>query len=217
MTLPLIISKNNRFLMLAVCGVIFLVGYMIPNHIHFFPPQQLPLTRLEQAIPFWEWTFFIYVSEYFLFVWAFFLFDEWENLNRTAWAFLFASFLAAVVFLLFPTTYPRELFPLMSDPNSFVNFIFFNFRRIDDPSNTFPSLHVSCCFLTALAYLDKRESRKKFYFFFTWAFFISLSTLTTKQHYLIDVVAGLLYAITVYWIFFKKIKYISMDVFLGRI
>ncbi|MCM2322222.1 MAG: phosphatase PAP2 family protein, partial [Oligoflexia bacterium] len=45
------------------------------------------------------------------------------------------------------------------------------------------------------------EQRKKFPFFFLWATSIAVTTLTTKQHYIIDVVTGFLMSVIVYWFF----------------
>jgi membrane-associated phospholipid phosphatase len=51
------------------------------------------------------------------------------------------------------------------------------------------------------------RKRDKFPFFFVWATAIALSTLTTKQHYAVDVVAGFGLAVVFYWLFHRRFCY----------
>jgi membrane-associated phospholipid phosphatase len=109
------------------------------------------------------------------------------------------------IFSVWPTTYPREIFPLTENMNSVVYYGFSVLRYVDTPASCFPSLHVGAVFLASFIFLN--ESRKKFIIFLAWAALISISTLTTKQHYAVDVIAGFLLAFGMHWIFVKKISY----------
>lgn len=208
MTLPLFIHKNNRVLMALFCGVAFFFGYSIPNHYHIFPPVQLPLTALDRAVPLMPWTIFVYMSEYVLFISAYFTFRDELTRNKYIWAYFGVLTVGAVFFIFFPTTYPRHDYPLPLDMNPFIYRAFAALREADDPSNCFPSMHVTCCFLTAYAFLEKTESRRSFWIYFAWATVIALSTLPTKQHYIVDVMSGLALSACGYWVFFKKAKYV---------
>jgi membrane-associated phospholipid phosphatase len=75
-------------------------------------------------------------------------------------------------------------------------------------------LHVSSCYLSSFVFLD--EQRKKFPFFFAWATLVGVSTLTTKQHYIIDVVAGFALAVVSYWIVHRYLRYKDLKTWLGR-
>ena len=216
MTLPLFIHQSNRLAMALLLTFVFFLGYTIPNHFHLFEPQLLPLTKWDEAIPLVPWTIFAYLSEYVLFVSAYFLFKDELNRNRYAWAYFGVLMVGAFFFVFYPTTYPRVDYPLPADLNPITYIAFTSLRAIDNPSNCFPSMHVACCYLTAFAFLPNSESRKRFWIYFIWATVIAISTLPTKQHYIVDVVGGLALAILGYWVFFKKTRYIAMPEYVVR-
>ncbi|MEW6056437.1 MAG: phosphatase PAP2 family protein [Bdellovibrionota bacterium] len=217
MSLPLFIHQNNRLSMALLCGVAFFFGYSVPNHYHLFEPQLLPLTELDRAIPFLPWSIFVYTSEYVLFVSAYFVYKEELNRNRYVWAYLGVLLVGMIFFVFFPTTYPRNDYPLPTDLHPLTYSIFAWLRNIDNPSNCFPSMHVACCFLTAFSFLPKSESRATFWIYFVWATLIALSTLPTKQHYVVDVLGGLVLSWLGYWVFFKKTRYIPLAEYATRI
>jgi membrane-associated phospholipid phosphatase len=56
--------------------------------------------------------------------------------------------------------------------------------------------------------LISRDERRKFFpLFLLWGTAIAISTLTTKQHYLIDIIAGLALGVFSWVIFHRCIKY----------
>jgi len=91
------------------------------------------------------------------------------------------------------------------DLDALTYYAFGNLRIADSPANCAPSLHVSGVYMSSFIFLD--EQREKFPFFFTWATCIALSTLTTKQHYFIDIATGFLMAVIMYWIFHRLVNY----------
>lgn len=216
LTLPLFIHKNNRLLMAILCGVAFFFGYTIPNHYHLYQPRLLPLTEMDMLIPLVPWTIFIYLSEYFLFVSAYFLFKSEYTRNRYIWGYFGVLFVGMIIFVFFPTAYPRSEYPLPADIHPFVFKVFAGLREIDNPSNCLPSMHVACCYLTALAFWSEGEKRSMFWGYFIWASLVAFSTLPTKQHYIADVVAGMALAGAGYWVFFKKVRYVTMSEFVSR-
>jgi membrane-associated phospholipid phosphatase len=66
-------------------------------------------------------------------------------------------------------------------------------RGVDAATSCVPSLHVADSMLAA--FLMRRERPKLFPWLMTWAVAIAVSTLTTKQHYLVDVLTGIALAL----------------------
>jgi membrane-associated phospholipid phosphatase len=163
------------------------------------------MSSWDKAIPFLPHTVWIYTSEMFLFFSVYILSKDIVNANKYLYSFLALQIVSVAIFMAWPTTYPRELYPLPLDLDPWTTHIFNNLRGIDSPANCLPSLHVSSVYLSSFVYLD--EQKKKFPFFFGWATAIALSTLTTKQHYIIDVVAGFGIALLMYLIFHRYVKY----------
>jgi membrane-associated phospholipid phosphatase len=204
-TLPIFLKPQNKYFFSVLWVFIGASLYLTTNHYPIFPAQMLPMTALDRAIPFIPQTVWIYSSEMFLFFSVYILSKDLVNANKYLYSFLALQIVSVTVFFLWPTTYPRDLFPLPASLDPWTTAIFQNLRTSDTPRNCMPSLHVSSCYLSSFVYLD--EQRGKFPFFFGWATLIALSTLTTKQHYIIDVLTGLSLAIVVYIIFHRIVKY----------
>lgn len=179
--------------------------YMTSNHFQIFEPQLLRMTWLDQWVPFTPYTVWIYLTEYILFFAVYWTCKDERNLNRYAYAFLAQQAFSVVIFWIWPTVYPRELFPLPSSLDPLTYFAFEYLRLTDSPTNCCPSLHVSSVYLSSFMFLH--EQPKKFPYFFVWATAITLSTLTTKQHYAVDVGAGILVALVFFWLFSKQVHY----------
>jgi membrane-associated phospholipid phosphatase len=178
---------------------------MVSNHNPVFTPQLLPMTAWDKAIPFLPYTYWIYTSELFLFFSVYIVCKDLINANKYLYSFLALQIASVLIFVLWPTTYPRELFPAPANLDWVTALCFGNLRSVDAPTNCLPSLHVSSVYLSSFLYLD--EQREKFPFFFGWATLIALSTLTTKQHYIVDVVSGFGMAVVMYYIFHRRVKY----------
>lgn len=187
--------------MFSLCWVM----YHLTNHHPMFEPRTLPMTALDQAIPFIPWTVLIYVSEYIFFTTIYITCKNSENLNKYIYSFLAIQAFSCLIFFFWPTTFPRDQFPIPADTHNFIRNVWFYLRQADSPLNCFPSLHVSSVYLSVLIFRD--EQKEKFPFFFAWGTLIALSTLPTKQHYIVDVVAGGCLAVLFYYVFHRAISY----------
>lgn len=200
--LPIFLTSKNKYFLSILWVIIGATLYLTTNHFPIYPPRTLPMTWLDLAIPFLPWTVWVYNTEFFLFFSAYILSKDRLNANRYLYSFLTLQIISVTIFLLWPTTYPRHLFPLPEGVDSVTRSFFANFRDVDAPTNCLPSMHVASVFISAFLFID--EQRKKLPFFFWWAVLISFSTLTTKQHYVADVVAGFALASLV-WVFYHRV------------
>jgi len=203
--LPLFVTQQNKVLVGILSFIIGAILYLSSNHFLLFTPHHLALTSLDKAIPFIPATIWIYLTEYFLFISVYLTCKDMANLNKYLYSMLALQIVSVIIFILWPTIYPRVDFPLPAASQSLTIQVFSYFRSIDQPTNCLPSLHISSCYLSAFVF--REEQKSKFWFFFLWATAIGISTLTTKQHYIIDVVAGLFMAYIFYWLFHRAIRY----------
>lgn len=121
--------------------------------------------------------------------------DE-THINRTVLAYLTVWIVAYACFLTVPTIAPR--------PPEVVGAGFgaWSLRLLygaDPPYNCFPSLHVAHSFVSALTCY--RIHRGVGAAAVIAASFVGISTLYTKQHYVLDVAAGVLLATVAYVVF----------------
>ncbi len=114
------------------------------------------------------------------------------------WSCLLAAIVLNISYMCFPSYYPRQDFEV----NTLSEALLYMTRQIDGANNTFPSGHVAFSWLLAMGMwatkLAERYSYVKFVYLL-WAIGISLSTLVLKQHYIVDVVSGILLALLCYY------------------
>ncbi|ATB27585.1 hypothetical protein MEBOL_001029 [Melittangium boletus DSM 14713] len=161
------------------------------------PPRFDFLTSLDTAIPFLPWTYALYSSFFALLLGAAWLLDGHEYL-RMLGAVLLANAVCYLGFILFTAHYPRP--PLDSIPPGFWREQFRRMHASDNAGNTFPSIHVATTMLGALRLRHHRGGA----LWMLWAVLISLSTLTVKQHFLVDVLGGLAVAWGVHAVWFRR-------------
>lgn len=173
--------------------------YLISDYFPMITPRKLPLTWIDRSIPFVPDSIWIYVSLYLYIPYVYLLNRCSVSLNKHLYSFLFSILFSIVCFWLFPIAYPRELFPLPEDTGGITQFIFQVLRSVDRPNNCSPSLHVALAYQIAFGFLE--DQKRYFPLFIVWATALSVSTMTTKQHYFSDVVSGLVLAVFVHILF----------------
>jgi membrane-associated phospholipid phosphatase len=115
------------------------------------------------------------------------------HIRRTFWAYLAVWITAYVCFLVYPTVAPR---PPEVVGDGFATWGLRFLYDADPPYNCFPSLHVAHSFVSALTCyrLDRRLGLGAL----LCASVVAVSTLFTRQHYIADVVGGILLAVAAY-------------------
>jgi len=152
----------------------------------------LPLTAVDRGAPFWPWTGWIYACVFFMPLLPCFIARTDDDVRRLCFSFAGMTTVCSAVFFLYPTAYPRpemQAAGLAGWPLAVV-------RALDTARNCLPSQHVAAAFLSA--FHIRRHRRGLAGAALALAVAISASTLTTKQHYLWDVLAGFLTAVLAY-------------------
>jgi len=182
-------NKNLHFVLLPIFLVYFFSFYSAAQFNLFRPTYMLSSWWIDRQIPFLGWTVLIYFTHYPLLITAWFL-----NLSQKAakifTPFFLCSGIAFVIYFIFPTTIIR--------PESYQGFwkgCYAILYALDKPNNCLPSLHVA---MALWAGLSIHGSKKLKTIIWIWALLVCLSTLTTKQHLFVDVIAGVCLTFSVY-------------------
>lgn len=152
--------------------LLFCLLYLGAAAIDLRPPQLLQPSPVDRAVPFLPGTIAVYLSQ-FVFL---FLTLRWQRDARVYVPMAIATLISCTIFIFYPTTIAR---PPVD------NAAFDGLWLFDVPENCFPSLHVSLA-LIAAAYWPRAR-----WIGIAWAIAIAVSTMTTKQHYFVDVAGGI--------------------------
>jgi len=161
-------------------------AYVALNRAHLVTPHALPLTALDRALPFWPWT----SGPYLLLLFSDLLlppllFDR-ALFRRVVVAMLLSMAINLVFWALMPTVYPRPPAP----PSTTWGAGLYNaLMGLDTPANCFPSAHISLPTVTCWG-IARQYPRAAVGVWVAFAI-LSLSILTTKQHYVADLLGGL--------------------------
>jgi len=158
------------------------------------------LTDFDKFIPFNS--HFIWIYHTFLpviLVTLIFMLKKKELFFSAIFSLLIATIILSIFYIFFPSFYPRDNFV---DNSTFSGFLVEITRKIDGAQNTFPSSHVTFSWLMVFFIgLSACAKKNKWIYigYFIWALLISISTLTIKQHYIIDVFSGIGLALLCYY------------------
>src|SRR3954451_5711275 len=163
-------------------------------------PVHIPEVMLDRVLPLQPPWALIYGMLYlFLIVLPVFVVRQDEQIRRTVFAYLTIWITAYVCFFAYPTIASR---PAEVIGKGFAVWSLRFLYEVDPPYNCFPSLHVAHSFVSALTCY--RVHRGVGIVAGICASLVGLSTLFTKQHYILDVIAGILLASVAYAIFLRS-------------
>ncbi len=188
-TLPMV-------LLVTLVPFYILIPELLPPQTRYVP--ELALDRAIPLIPSWA---LVYGALYvFLILLPIFVVRQDEQIRRTVFAYLLIWITSYVVFFfVYPTVAPR---PARMIGEGFAAWGLRALYSSDPPYNCFPSLHVAHSFVSALTCY--RVHRSLGVFATCCAALVALSTLFTKQHYILDVIAGVFLAFVAYAIFLRS-------------
>jgi membrane-associated phospholipid phosphatase len=179
------IDKKKKWQWAASGYLGFCLLYTLTGNLHLRSPVPPWPSAIDDWLPFTGWTIWIYHSQLVFLLLCIAAIQRPGNLRHTVYSLTLACLLSFAIFLLYPTTIARP----EQAAGGLNGKAFQLLYAIDNSTNCFPSLHVSLACLGAAAVLSER--RNLGLLLLLWALLISLSTLTTKQHYFIDALGGL--------------------------
>jgi membrane-associated phospholipid phosphatase len=159
-----------------------------------------PALALDHVLPLQPAWAMVYGALYaFLIVLPIVLVRQDDHIRRTFLAYLMVWIAAYICFWVYPTIAPRPT------KVTGTGFLFWGLQFLydaDPPYNCFPSLHVAHSFVSALTCY--RVNKSVGIGAIICASLVGLSTLFTRQHYVLDVIAGALLAGVAYLVFLRS-------------
>ncbi len=196
----------------AIGWHIGLVGTVVLVYAAYYPlnawTMSLPYhdlgTWIDRATPLAPAWMFAYVAIFASATMPGFVVRHKALLQRTAIAYLLVQCIAFVCFVLYPVQ--MTLRPEAVAVDSFATWGLKLCYFLDAPTTCFPSLHVATCVLGGLIVhkADPKLGRP----LLGVALLVCASTMLVKQHFLADVVAGLLLSLVVHW---RVVSTLSLD------
>jgi len=178
-----------KLTLLVILTLLFCVPYFLIGYFPIRPPQPLPLTALDRAIPFDVRWCPVYQSLYLLIPLAPFLITSRRALVRYVSAFTLITATGLAICFLFPTLCPRPTdFPSAG--------LYALVIAYDPPTNAFPSMHIALALQSLLLGIHMLRTETSRWLWplsilgTLWLLAIAYSTLATKQHYAVDLLAG---------------------------
>jgi len=192
LALPRMTGARRRAAALFI-AVFVATLYLLPMHIRLVQPTTLSPTALDRAVPFLDWTIWIYYSYAVFLLLPFVACRDDRRAVRLLYTLMANSILAALIFLVWPTS------GLAQSPTSggLTGLLWSMLLAVDRPSNLFPSLHIANTCTCAVALGHERRWRLVA---LVWPLSIAVSTLTTKQHLFVDLVGGMALAVFSAWL-----------------
>ena len=187
LVLPLITEENRKKIFWPAAFYLYF-SYTLTGSYAFFAPWHPPHTAIDAAVPFLPGTIWIYLSHIALLFTAWWWMIRGEACTRAFWAMVMCAVLSTVYFFFFPTELPRRaLADIDAGPVTQAAWAFL--QQADHPTNSFPSMHVAEAVIGMVALV--RSHPHWGWLAPVWAGAIAISTLTTEQHVLVDVLGGL--------------------------
>lgn len=187
--------KKYNFVVLAIALIFNQMVYygariITTNREHY--NWTLPI---DQDIPVVQMSIIIYFGCYLFWIINYYLCSKQERNESDR--FFCADFVSKIIcFLLFIVLPTTNIRPVVQSNN-----LLYYLYQIDAPNNLFPSIH---CLVSWLCWIGIRKRKDISYgykcFSLIMAILVCISTLTTRQHVLVDVIGGIVLAEWSYWI-----------------
>lgn len=183
-------AHSIRKLVYVIGFFVFWIGvYKFLNEYNADPARAVYLTRPADVWP-WviqPWTSFIYVFLGVAFpILPICIYWKQAELNQLLTAYMVSSLVAFSIYAFWPLAITRPEF----SGRSVGTWLMRTVIAVDNEANCFPSFHTSYAILGALFLAKASRSRMVLFFLPVAALAVCVTTITTGQHYLIDVLGG---------------------------
>ena len=185
---------NKKLVAPAIIAVaVYLLSYQIPKRL--VDPSRLHFlsTSLDSKIPFYGPSIYIYIGAFFQWTYCIYVLmkQKTEIGYKFCSALLIGSLIGFVIFMVYPTAVQRPEIIGSGFTNDFCRFIY----SVDNIICACPSFHCFCSTLVILIYMECEGVSNRFiYINMFYSLLVCFSTLLTKQHYIADIIPGILLA-----------------------
>lgn len=206
-------SMQKILMILSVLLIHSMVWAFVNYYNSSRPPVQLNNLSIfiDLLIPYLGWSWFIYyfghiyiVAGSSLVIWNY----RRKNFNRTILLFALMIVVGGIIQLMIPAKSPLPL--EMGYIHKWIHNNFFH-----DPYVCFPSMHVALAALPTFLLLDKYKTIAVRIIIISFLLLICISTVTLKEHFIVDIVAGMLLASFFYLLFRLKTFNYKKDIVNG--
>jgi membrane-associated phospholipid phosphatase len=163
--------------------------YRVPIHFNW-----------ELGIPLIPEMILFYMSIYGLFLIAPFILRTKQEIRQLVFAHVLSILIAGICFFLFPA---ELAFSPSQSGSGIISSVFLFADRINLDHNLLPSLHVTLSLICVIL-LTKAANFLWKSILWIWGFGISISTVLTHQHHILDVITGFVLA-------FAAVKFVSIQ------
>ena len=195
-----------RVVVTVVVLWVLVPGYLVIGALTRGRALHMPELALDRMVPLQPAWALVYASHLVFLVLPVLVMRQEEQIYRTFLAYLMVWSVGYVCFLAYPTILPRPAPKVIGE--GFFAWCLGVVYSADPPRNNFPSLHVAHAFVSALTCYRVHPSVGVAAGL--WASLIAVSTLFTKQHYVADVIAGLLLAWVAYVVFLRRCPRVAL-------
>ena len=185
-------KAKYMFVWLFITGVLYFSVQAIVTHSYSF------MTPLDGVFPFVpEFVWFYHTLLPVIIGTTVFSMQRHDVFFNTILALTLSMIVLTIFHLLIPSFYPRQPIEPVTSFFSVSVWLVELTRGLDAACNTFPSGHVTFAWVLYFCVGDsecaKRKKSLRITYLF-WAMLISLSTLFLKQHYIFDIIGGIVLA-----------------------
>jgi membrane-associated phospholipid phosphatase len=177
----------TRLFLLCIGLTLWLTQYFTINRLATNAHRRARLsTALDDLIPFIPGFIYIYLSTYLFGILPFILISDADLFISTMIGYVIVASISSTIHVVYPSQVQRRE-SIDGNKNSWLLIAWF--QRICKPYGNFPSTHMGFSILSVcVGFIVGGPVMGSIFLF--WACLIALSALFTKQHYLLDMIAG---------------------------